>query len=149
MDDSSTIPASIPDRCPSCDNAVEIATLSGGADCPRCGQYLWFVKRTEGDVVVLSFVPGLAPGAEYLGHVGELLSAVGDSERLILEFTNLEFMTSAFLGMLVDLHTRVRLTGVTIKVCGLSREVTNVLRTTKSDGLFDIHSSVRSAIKSF
>ena len=106
MDDSSAIPQETADRCPACDGVPEPECFGGDVPCPHCGHVLWFVRRYEGDVCILTFLPGLTSGAESLERLDEVHSAIEGARGPIMDFSRLRIATSMLLGMLVALHKR-------------------------------------------
>ena len=137
--------------CPVCAQAVRIDPTEpvGDVPCPHCGQLLWFVSKPVGDVVVLVFLPGLMSGSESAGRLDEVLAAVGDTNRLLVDLSQLRFVSSLFLGMLVALHRRLRDSGGALKLCGLTAETANVFHSTRIDALLDVCPDARTALDGF
>ncbi len=141
-----------PDFCPLCDHVVIIRPVSmpaKDAPCPHCGELLWFVRKTIDDVVILSFLPGLMAGSESLERTSEVLAAVGDFPRVVLDLSHLPFIASMFLGMLVVLQKRMASAKRTLKICGIQPEPAVVFKLTKLDGVFAIYDGQRRALESF
>ncbi len=140
-----------PDFCPLCDHVVTVGSPSvpaKDAPCPHCGELLWFVRKTVGEAVVLTFLPGLMAGSESLERSDEVLTAVGDYPRIVLDLSHLSFVASVFLGMLVVLHKRMTAAGRTLLLCGIQPEPAVVFKLTKLDTVFAIRDNVRRALES-
>lgn len=150
------VPSSVlehtPDSCPFCGHAVIVEPASipaKDAPCPHCGELLWFVRKMPGDAVILTFLPGLMTGSESVERIDEVVSAIGDCPRVVLNLSHLHFVASMFLGMLVVLHKRVVSAKGTLKICGVQPEALTVFKLTKLDTVFAIYEDERSALRSF
>lgn len=69
-----------------------------------------------------------------------LLPAVkrNDEKRLILNFENVRFMSSAFLGLLVKVHKRVLEAGGRLQLYNLDPKIYKVFEITQLTQIFDI-----------
>jgi anti-sigma B factor antagonist len=141
-----------PEFCPLCGGVVIVRPASvpaKDAPCPHCGELLWFVRKTVGDAVVLTFLPGLMSGSDSIELVDEVVSAIGGASRVVLDLSHLRFISSMFLGMVVVLHKRIVSAQGAMRICGVQREASVVFRITKLDTVFDIHPDVPVALDSF
>ncbi len=64
--------------------------------------------------------------------------ADGDRPNLLMDFSNVKFMASAFLGLLVKIHKRVVENGGTLKITNLDPNLYRVFQITRLDKVFDI-----------
>lgn len=64
--------------------------------------------------------------------------AEGERPNLLLDFSNVKFMSSAFLGLLVKIHKRVVEDGGELKLSNLDRNLQRVFQITRLDKVFDI-----------
>jgi anti-anti-sigma factor len=148
-------PAPTPDRgtygCPACGSTLQIDSWEalGDSPCPECDQLLWFVRKTVDGVVVLTFVPGLMLASESLDRVDEVRSAVGDATRAVLDLSQLNFLSSLFLGMLVALHRQMSDDLGQLKICGIHPDNRESFRFTRLDTMLDICEDEQSALASF
>lgn len=151
MNDSAPISEPTANYCPACGTKVTAEPLNEAGDvpCPECGRLYWFVKQTLENTVVLTFLPGLMVSSESLGRVEEVLSAVDDSPRAILDLSQLHFLSSIFLGLLVAVHRQVVADGGKLRICGVQPDNLEVFRFTKLDKFFDICEDRPSALASF
>ena len=60
------------------------------------------------------------------------------NRKLILNFTNIEFMSSSFLGLLVKIHKRLADIGQNLEICNIAPEIYKVFKITQLDKVFDI-----------
>lgn len=137
----------IPDCCPAC--GKEVTTESKEAPCPYCDRPLWFLRRTMGDVVILTFLPGPITGSEGFDRFREVLAAFSNASRVVLNLAHLPFIGSVFLGMLVTLRKRLMTANGELKICGVQPLTSAVFKVTKLDTLFDICVDERSALEGF
>jgi anti-anti-sigma factor len=70
-------------------------------------------------------------------------------ERVILDFRNVKFMSSSFLGKLVQVHKKSIEFKVKLKLCSINSEIRQVFKITRLDKLFDIESDEASARAAF
>jgi anti-anti-sigma factor len=137
--------------CPYCGTTVDLrpSEPQGDTPCPQCQQLLWFVRKSVDGVVVLTFLPGLMVGSESGGKADEVFSALGDSLRVVVNFSRLRLASSLFLGMMVALRRKVKAVGGNVKVCELAPVVEDSFRATQLHGLFEIYADEQAAVNSF
>jgi anti-sigma B factor antagonist len=70
-------------------------------------------------------------------------------ERVILDFRNVKFMSSSFLGKLVQVHKKTVEFKVKLKLCSIDPEIRQVFKITRLDKLFDIESDETAARAAF
>jgi anti-anti-sigma factor len=95
--------------------------------------------QKNGDSLVRLEVPSLSwPNADCLGKQLLSLADSPDSKSLLLDFSNVEFVTGAGLGKLVSLHTRVRANGRRLAFFNVSPHVLEVFGVTGLMRVFDV-----------
>lgn len=82
---------------------------------------------------------------------GEMLSLADRSafSRIVVDLQNVEFMSSALIGVFIRFQVQVRKNEPKLKLCNASDDLTKVLKVTKLDSVFDNHKTRRAAIESF
>ncbi|MEM1165887.1 MAG: STAS domain-containing protein [Planctomycetota bacterium] len=80
----------------------------------------------------------------------ELLSIVADREqpRIVLNFRNVEHLSSAALGTLITVHNKVRARSGQLRLAEIDPQIMEVFAITKLDTLFEIHESDDAAFAS-
>ena len=124
---SSRTPEGEPNRCPVCGKrvAIEPSRQPGDAPCPHCGHLLWFVEKslrqgTPKEVRVLTpLTRDLDDELAARAWQDEVLAAIGQSPRVVLNLSCIEFMSSSALGVFVRLHGRLREKGGSLRLCCL------------------------------
>lgn len=72
-----------------------------------------------------------------------------DKVKLLLSFRNVEHLSSAALGMLINLKRKVDELSGQLKLSDITPQIFEVFRITKLNKLFDIHETADKAINSF
>lgn len=72
-----------------------------------------------------------------------------DAERVILDFDQVQFMSSAMLGKLVKIHKKCKSFKVKLKLSSVSADIVEVFKITKLNKLFDIEKDEAHARKAF
>jgi anti-anti-sigma factor len=129
-----------PDCCPQCGSVAPVETAGSARDlpCHQCGRLLWFVCRKAGSAVVLTFRPGLIVGSECTERLGEVTAAIAGAPLVVLNLSELPFMSSLFIGMLVALDRRVKAAGGRLRLCGLRPQTHEALSIAKLDTVLSI-----------
>jgi anti-sigma B factor antagonist len=80
----------------------------------------------------------------------ELFSLVEDGPRnLLLNFTNVDFLSSAALGKLISLHKKVERAGGVLKLSNIKPEIYDVFKITRLNEKFDIKDEQEDALAEF
>jgi anti-sigma B factor antagonist len=94
-----------------------------------------------GDVTLIRFTDKRIIGEQIIQAIGEQLSSlVEDRQRrkLLLNFANVEYLSSAALGKLIRLNKRLKAAGGRMVLCNIQTQIYDILETTKMDHLFDM-----------
>jgi anti-sigma B factor antagonist len=70
-------------------------------------------------------------------------------ERVLLNFSLVEFLSSAALGKLITLEKKVKAHGGTLKLCNIRPEIYEVFAITKLNRVFDIKEDEADALATF
>jgi len=81
----------------------------------------------------------------------ELLSLVDvdNRQKILFNFTGVEFLSSAALGKLITLNARVRARSGSLKLCGIRPEIYEVFQITKLNRVFEIYTDESEALSAF
>ena len=91
---------------------------------------------TEGNVTVVRFVDHKILDEANIQQLGEELSEVvtsGDHTKLLLNFENVEFLSSAALGKLISVKKKAAKSQTDIKLCCIRHEIFEVFKITNLD----------------
>jgi anti-sigma B factor antagonist len=84
-----------------------------------------------------------------IGEDLRALAATTERPRMVLDFSQVEHMSSAALGMLITLHKWVREREGQLRLCSIRPEIYQVFVITKLNEIFQIHDGVPAALESF
>ena len=105
-----------------------------------------------GDITVVRFVDRRILDAANIEELGGELFALIEQEnrsKLLLNFGDVEFLSSAALNKLIILDKKLRAAGGTLKLSNLRPEIYEVFMITKLNQLFDIKDDEKEALEAF
>jgi anti-sigma B factor antagonist len=113
-------------------------------------------KRLEiediGDVTVVCFTDRKILDEQNIQVIGEQLFSLVDEmsrKHLLLNFTNVEYMSSAALGKLITLNKKVQASGGRLVLCNIDPQIREVFEITRLDKLFTIRRDEQEALQAF
>jgi anti-sigma B factor antagonist len=105
-----------------------------------------------GDVTVVNFMDRKILDEQNIQVIGEqLFSLVDESGRkkLLLNFGNVEYMSSAALGKLITLNKKIQAVGGKLVLCNIDPQIREVFEITRLDKLFVIRGDEQEALQLF
>ena len=108
--------------------------------------------ETIDDVTVVSFVDSKIVTEESIQEVGDQLYALVEDEghtRLLLNFSNVQYLSSAALGKLINLKKKVGAVKGQLKLCCIHPDLLEVFRITRLDQVFEIYTEEQAALDRF
>lgn len=105
-----------------------------------------------GDVTVVRFVDRKILDESNIQEMGqELFRLVEEDKRskILLNFTSVDFLSSAALGKLITLDKKVKSHSGTLKLSNIRPEIYEVFAITKLNKLFDIRDDEAAALTAF
>jgi anti-anti-sigma factor len=108
----------------------------------------YFTFQVSGGVVVARCLLSNLSDEENIDPVGqELLTLVDKYEcrRIVVDLSEVEYMTSAMVGKLIRVHRQLHRDGGKLVVCRLTPTVHDILHTSKLLNYFNIANSVEEA----
>jgi anti-anti-sigma factor len=105
-----------------------------------------------GDVTVVRFVDRKILDEANIQELGQELFHLVEDEKcqnLLLNFSSVEFLSSAALGKLITLDKKVKSHGGKLKLSNIRPEIYEVFAITKLNKLFDIKDDEADALASF
>jgi len=82
-------------------------------------------------------------------QLSTLVGAGGGKLRLLLNFRNVEHLSSAALGMLIKLHNEMKKTGGKLRLSDINPQIFEVFKITRLNKLFEIYDTRAEALRSF
>ena len=109
------------------------------------------IKRTN-EVSVVEFADRKILEELAIQEIEEELHQVVDSEpgiKLLLNFKNVDHLSSAALGMLITLNKKVKETNGELKLSDINRQIFEVFKITRLNRVFEIHDTAEQAVALF
>jgi len=109
------------------------------------------VKRADG-VSLVEFADRKILEELSIQEIGEELEKLVEGEpgiRLLLNFKNVDHLSSAALGMLITLNKRVKEQSGQLKLSDINRQIFEVFKITRLNRVFDIHETADQALAGF
>ena len=109
------------------------------------------VEETGG-VTVARFVDKKILDETNIQNIGSQLFALVEEDgksKILLDFENVEYLSSAALGKLITMDKKVKSAGGKLKLSGVRPEIYEVFAITKLNKVFDIQEDQERALESF
>jgi anti-sigma B factor antagonist len=104
----------------------------------------------EGGIGLIEAKGSLIGGDETVDlRAGVAGFAEREYQKLLIDLSNVTYLNSTAIGVLVSAHTTYTRKGWQIKVCGVNKNINNIFVITKLTLVFDVHDTREEAIKSF
>jgi len=103
-------------------------------------------------VTVVSFADTKIVAEDQIQEVGEELYALVDDgvkANLLLNFGNVQYLSSAALGKLINLKKKVTAVKGKLKLCCIHPDLLEVFRITRLDQVFEIYAEEQAALDKF
>ena len=113
---------------------------------------VYYTTKSVDGIVVVVFRQSQMVNAITLDQVGTNLKELIDGaeeDRFVLDFSQVEYLSSSALGMLIGLQRRVALKKGQMKLSGINNEIEEVFRITKLDTVFDIYKDAAAAVDTY
>ena len=110
------------------------------------------LTRAQGDVMVVHFLDTRILDVVNINQIAEELSDIVEKKnytRLLLNLTNVEYLSSAVLAKLIALHKRLKGLRGELRVCSVRDSIMEVFRITKLDKVFDIQPTEEEGLARF
>jgi anti-sigma B factor antagonist len=105
-----------------------------------------------GDVTVVNFTDKKILDEQNIQIIGEQLFRLVDElgrTKLLLNFGNVEYLSSAALGKLITLNRKVNGTGGKLILCSIAPQIEEVFEITKLNRVFAIRKDEQSGLQEF
>jgi len=105
-----------------------------------------------GEVTVVNFTDKKILDEQNIQIIGEQLFSLIDEHgrrKLILNFSNVEYLSSAALGKFITLNKKVNAAGGRLVLCNIDPQIYEVFEITKLNKLFNIQKEEQAALQAF
>ena len=102
------------------------------------------------DVTVVKFLDKKILDEGNIEQIGKQLFGLvdqGGRRKILLDFVDVEYLSSAALGKLITMEKKVKATSGKLRLCNIRPEIYEVFAITRLNKLFDIHDDEPSAMK--
>ena len=110
------------------------------------------ISETRGDVTIVSFLDKKILDEVHIQEIGEELFSMVEEKykvKMLLNFENVEYLSSAALGKLITLNKRIKTENGQLKLCNIKENIYEVFRITKLNKIFEIYDSEEAAVSKF
>lgn len=104
------------------------------------------------DVTIVKFTDRKILDEQNIQAIGEQLFSLVDDvgrHKLLLNFSNVEYLSSAALGKLITLNKKVQGVSGRLALCNIDPQIYEVFKITNLDKLFQIFEEEQEALQSF
>lgn len=105
-----------------------------------------------GDVTVVNFVDRKILDEQNIQNIGEQLFSLVEQEgfkKILLNFSNVEYLSSAALGKLITLNKKLQGVQGKLILCKIDPQIFEVFEITKLDKFFKIMKEEQTALQAF
>jgi anti-sigma B factor antagonist len=105
-----------------------------------------------GDVTVVNFTDRKILDEQNIQVIGEQLFSLVDEagrRKILLNFGNVEYLSSAALGKLITLNKKLQAAGGRLILCNIDPQIYEVFEITKLNKLFNIQKEEQAALQAF
>jgi anti-sigma B factor antagonist len=130
---------------------VGISVLTNDLEGPMA-DFQQITVAEEGTVTIVRFVDSKIRDEDQIQVLGDELFSLVDNDNtksLLLNFEDVEIMSSAALGKLIRLDKKVKKSEGKLKLCSICANIYEVFSITKLDQMYDIHPDQASALGAF
>jgi len=110
------------------------------------------VISEEGEVTKVGFLDRNILDEANIQQIGDEISALIDKSsnpKVLINFESVEHLSSAALGTLISINTKVRTKGGQLRLSNIDPQIYEVFVITKLNKLFQIHDDQEAALASF
>lgn len=104
------------------------------------------------DITIARFVDKKILDESNIQIIGNQLFALVDDDhrqKIVLDFTNVEYLSSAALGKLITMDKKVKASGGKLRLCSIRSDILEVFKITRLDKLFTIKENREKALEGF
>lgn len=105
-----------------------------------------------GDVTVVNFVDRKILDEQNIQIIGEQLFSLVDEQgyrKILLNFANVDYLSSAALGKLITLNKKLQAANGKLILCNIDTQIYEVFEITKLDRFFKIEKEEQAALQAF
>jgi anti-sigma B factor antagonist len=123
-----------------------------GLEEPRMTRKRRLLCEPQGDVTVVNFVEKKILDELNIKEIGDELSELVDQhnkDKILINFENVEYLSSAALGKLITLSKKMQAKKGQLKLCEIAPSIYEIFKITKLNKFFEIHETEADALAAF
>jgi anti-sigma B factor antagonist len=104
------------------------------------------------DIKIVSFIENKILDEANIAEIGQALTSLAESKhrpKLLLDFQNVDHLSSAALGMLINVNQKVKAQSGELRLTNIKSQIYEVFVITKLNNLFKIMPDRKAALDSF
>ncbi|MFW6044447.1 MAG: anti-sigma factor antagonist [Planctomycetota bacterium] len=139
-------------KCPHCGETLQLASGEQNTGPGKKGnatrvsgvdnqEHSMLGIKIRDDIAIVSFLTSRILDQSNVQQLGEEFDALVKDDRLdkiVLDFNNVHYMSSAVMGKLVGLHKKVQEADGELRLCNISQEILEIFEIMRFDDLFEI-----------
>lgn len=105
-----------------------------------------------GDVTVAKFIDKKILDENNIQVIGNQMFGIVEEDgakKIVLDFSNVEYLSSAALGKLITMEKKVKTASGKLRLCSIRPDIYEVFAITKLNKLFDIRADQQAALSGF
>ena len=110
------------------------------------------MSQTNGDVLIVSFTESRILDEAIIQQIGtnlEKMANRAEHGKLLLNFNEVRFMSSAMLGQLIKLNKKCKVDKTHLKLCNISKDIMEVFILMKLNKILDVYKDETKALIAF
>ncbi len=109
-----------------------------------------FTTTQQGTVTVISLAGSLMGGPDATTLVRKINECIDDGKKnLVIDLSNVQFINSSGLGLLINGVTTMKNAGGRLKIAGASMKIQNLFKITRLESMMEQYLTLQEAVKSF
>src|SRR5207302_377065 len=110
------------------------------------------VEDYDRDITVVNFIDRKILDEQNIQKIGEDLFSLVEElgrKKILLNFSNVEYLSSAALGKLITLNKKVKAAQGKLVMCNINEDIFEVFKITNLDKMFSIQKDEQTALQMF
>ena len=106
----------------------------------------------NGEIAIVNFIDRKILDEQNIQKIGEdLFSLIDqyDRKKILLNFSNVEYLSSAALGKFITLNKKVNAAGGKLVLCSIDPQIYEVFEITRLNKIFNIQKEEQTALQAF
>jgi anti-anti-sigma factor len=127
-------------ECTVCGHDLFVDPLepSENPSCSHCGHLEWFHTQELDDAIIINLMHDMKLETAEIERVGEFLLRSHQAPSIIVNFHNVEFVSSTFLNRLILLRKSVQAADGRLTLCGCNPVIQEIFEACRLNTMFEM-----------